>query len=595
MPHTQPQPKPMLTVKGIPVSPGIVIARAFVLGEAETHIPHREIAEHDVEGELIRLDGALRDASSDLVLLRDRTEQQLGREAAKIFGFHLGLAQDPALLGPMRDRIRRDRVNAEVAVAESFKKVTDQFKAIGNEVFRQKANDVLDLERRVLGKLMGENESRLSALAEPVVIIAHELTPSQTAGMDRKKILAIATDLGGRTSHTSIVARAIEIPCVVGCQRVMQRADDGDLVIVDGDTGVVVVRPDERTLEDYRAQQDRFSNYRKILRETARLEAVTKDGTRIRLLGNIEFPHEVENVLANGGDGVGLYRTEFLYLTNDHEPSEDEQYRAYRHTLELLAGRPCTIRTLDLGADKYTQQRAHEPERNPFLGLRSIRYCLAHPEMFKTQLRAILRASVHGPVKVMFPLVSTLMELRQAKLILNDVCEELEEEGIAFDRGIQTGIMIEVPSAALLARAFAQECAFFSIGTNDLIQYTLAVDRGNERVANLYTGASPAVLYLDKQVVRAGRRAGIDVSLCGEIAGEAIYTMLLIGLGLRTLSLVPSQIPLIKRVIRSVDIPHCEELARRVGSFDSDRQVLTTLRDELRKIDPDSFGGWIAE
>jgi phosphotransferase system enzyme I (PtsI) len=585
----------MQTVKGIPVSPGIVIARAFVLGEAETHVPHREIEEREIETELARLDGALRDASADLVLLRDRTEQQLGREAAKIFGFHLGLAQDPSLLGPMRERIRRDRVNSEVAVADSFKKVTEQFKAIGNEVFRQKANDVLDLERRVLGKLMGENESRLSALTEPVIIIAHELTPSQTAGMDRKKILGIATDLGGRTSHTSIVARAIEIPCVVGCQRVMQRAEDGDLVIVDGDTGVVVVRPDERTLEEYRSQQDRFSNYRAILRETARLETVTKDGTRIKLLGNIEFPHEVENVLANGGDGVGLYRTEFLYLTNDHEPSEDEQYQAYRHTLELLAGRPCTIRTLDLGADKYTQQRAHEPERNPFLGLRSIRYCLAHREMFKTQLRAILRASAHGPLKVMFPLVSTLMELRQAKMIMNDVCEELEEEGIAFDRGIQTGIMIEVPSAALLSRAFAQECSFFSIGTNDLIQYTLAVDRGNERVANLYTGASPAVLYLVKQVVRSARRAGIDVSLCGEIAGEAIYTMLLIGLGLRTLSLVPSQIPLIKRVIRSVDIPHCEELARRVGSFDSDRQVLTTLRDELRKVDPDSFGGWIAE
>ncbi len=595
MPHSQPQPKPMQTVKGIPVSPGIVIARAFVLGEAETHVPHREIEEHEIDAEFGRLEAALRDASADIATLRDRTEQQLGREAAKIFGFHLGLAQDPSLLGPMRDRVRRDRVNAEVAVADSFKKVTDQFKAIGNEVFRQKANDVLDLERRVLGKLMGENESRLSALTEPVIIIAHELTPSQTAGMDRKKILGIATDLGGRTSHTSIVARAIEIPCVVGCQRVMQRAEDGDLVIVDGDTGVVVVRPDERTLEEYRSQQDRFSNFRAILRETARLEAVTKDGTRIKLLGNIEFPHEVENVLANGGDGVGLYRTEFLYLTNDHEPSEDEQYRAYRHTLELLAGRPCTIRTLDLGADKYTQQRAHEPERNPFLGLRSIRYCLAHREMFKTQLRAILRASAHGPLKVMFPLVSTLMELRQAKMILNDVCEELEEEGIAFDRGIQTGIMIEVPSAALMSRAFAQECSFFSIGTNDLIQYTLAVDRGNERVANLYTGASPAVLYLVKQVVRSARRAGIDVSLCGEIAGEGLYTMLLIGLGLRTLSLVPSQIPLIKRVIRSVDIPHCEELARRVGSFDSDRQVLTTLRDELRKVDPDSFGGWIAD
>ncbi|MEY3144215.1 MAG: Phosphoenolpyruvate-protein phosphotransferase, partial [Planctomycetota bacterium] len=315
----------MQTVKGIPVSPGIVIGRVFMLGEAETHVPRRDIDEHEIEGEIERLDAALRDAGADLVVLRDRTEQQLGREAAKIFGFHLGLVQDPALLGPMRERVRRDRINAEVAVADSFKKVTDQFKAIGNEVFRQKANDVLDLERRVLGKLMGENESRLSALTEPVIIIAHELTPSQTAGMDRKKILGIATDLGGRTSHTSIVARAIEIPCVVGCQRVMQRAEDGDLVIVDGDTGVVVVRPDERTLEEYRSQQDRFSNYRAILRETARLEAVTKDGTRIKLLGNIEFPHEVENVLANGGDGVGLYRTEFLYLTNDHEPSEDEQ------------------------------------------------------------------------------------------------------------------------------------------------------------------------------------------------------------------------------------------------------------------------------
>jgi len=595
MPHSQPQPKPMQMLKGIPVSPGIVIGRVFMLGEAETHVPRRELDAVEVDHELERLDEAFRAAVADLVVLRDRTEQQLGREAAKIFGFHLGLAQDPALLGPMRERIRRDHANTESAVADGFKLVTEQFKSIGNEVFRQKANDVLDLERRVLAKLMGEEESRLSSLSEPVIIVAHELTPSQTAGMDRKRILGIATDLGGRTSHTSIVARAIEIPCVVGCQRVMERVEDGDLLVVDGDTGVVVVRPDERTLADYRLQQDRFSSYRRALRETAPLEARTKDGVRISLLGNIEFPHEVESVLANGGDGVGLYRTEFLYLTNDHEPGEQEQFEAYKRTLELLGGRPCTIRTLDLGADKYTQQRAHEPERNPFLGLRSIRYCLHHRELFKTQLRAILRASAYGPLKVMFPLVSTIMELRQAKMILNDVCEELDEEGIAFDRGIQTGIMIEVPSAALLSRAFADECSFFSIGTNDLIQYTLAVDRGNERVAHLYTGASPAVLYLVKQVIRSARRAGIDVSLCGEIAGEAIYTMLLIGLGLRTLSLVPSQMPLIKRVIRSVDIPHCEQLARRVGSFDSERQVLNTLRDELRKIDPDSFGGWIAE
>ena len=375
----------------------------------------------------------------------------------------------------------------------------------------------------------------------------------------------------------------------------MGRVADGDMIIIDGDTGVVIVRPDARTLAEYTIQQERFSVYRSMLRNTALLEPVTKDGTRIQLLGNIEFPHEVESVFANGGEGVGLYRTEFLFLTSDHEPTEEEQFAAYKQTVELLKGRPLTIRTLDLGADKYTQNRATEPERNPFLGLRSIRYCLQHKALFKTQLRAILRASAFGPMKVMFPLVSTVMELRQARLILNDVAEELAEEGIRYDQNIPIGIMVETPSAALMANAFAKEVSFFSIGTNDLIQYTLAVDRGNERVAHLYSGASPAVLYLVKTVVRTARRSGIDCSLCGEVAGEAIYTMLLIGLGLRTLSLVPSQIPLIKRVIRSTTVENCEELARRVGSFDSERQVLNTLRDELRKVDPGSFAGWIAE
>ena len=585
----------MQSVKGIPVSPGIVMGRAIVLGNAETHVPRREIAQPDLEREVDRLDNALRDAVEELGVLRDRTAVQIGSDAAKIFGFHLGLLQDPTLLTPMRERIRNDRVNAEVAVADAFQKLADQFRALGSEMFSQKANDVLDLDRRVLAKLMGEDENRLATLTEPTIVIAHELTPSQTAGMDRTLVIGIATDLGGRTSHTSIVARAIEIPCVVGCSRVMGRVADGDMIIIDGDTGVVIVRPDARTLAEYTIQQERFSVYRSMLRNTALLEPVTKDGTRIQLLGNIEFPHEVESVFANGGEGVGLYRTEFLFLTSDHEPTEEEQFAAYKQTVELLKGRPLTIRTLDLGADKYTQNRATEPERNPFLGLRSIRYCLQHKALFKTQLRAILRASAFGPMKVMFPLVSTVMELRQARLILNDVAEELAEEGIRYDQNIPIGIMVETPSAALMANAFAKEVSFFSIGTNDLIQYTLAVDRGNERVAHLYSGASPAVLYLVKTVVRTARRSGIDCSLCGEVAGEAIYTMLLIGLGLRTLSLVPSQIPLIKRVIRSTTVENCEELARRVGSFDSERQVLNTLRDELRKVDPGSFAGWIAE
>ena len=585
----------MQSVKGIPVSPGIVMGRAIVLGNAETHVPRREIAQPDLEREVDRLDTALREAVEELGVLRDRTAVQIGSDAAKIFGFHLGLLQDPTLLTPMRERIRNDRVNAEVAVADAFQKLADQFRALGSEMFSQKANDVLDLDRRVLAKLMGEDENRLATLTEPTIVIAHELTPSQTAGMDRTLVIGIATDLGGRTSHTSIVARAIEIPCVVGCSRVMGRVADGDMIIIDGDTGVVIVRPDARTLAEYTIQQERFSVYRSMLRNTALLEPVTKDGTRIQLLGNIEFPHEVESVFANGGEGVGLYRTEFLFLTSDHEPTEEEQFAAYKQTVELLKGRPLTIRTLDLGADKYTQNRATEPERNPFLGLRSIRYCLQHKALFKTQLRAILRASAFGPMKVMFPLVSTVMELRQARLILNDVAEELAEEGIRYDQNIPIGIMVETPSAALMANAFAKEVSFFSIGTNDLIQYTLAVDRGNERVAHLYSGACPAVLYLVKTVVRTARRSGIDCSLCGEVAGEAIYTMLLIGLGLRTLSLVPSQIPLIKRVIRSTTVENCEELARRVGSFDSERQVLNTLRDELRKVDPGSFAGWIAE
>jgi phosphotransferase system enzyme I (PtsI) len=585
----------METIRGIPVSSGIVIGRVFRLGEAEQRVPHRRIEANEVDREIERMNTAFEEAIADLEALRDRTRVHLGAEPAKIFEFHVGLLRDPSLRKPIRTRIETDLVVAEWAVADEFRAVADRFAAMGNEVFAQKTSDIIDLDRRVLDRLMGENTSRLATLEEPVIIVAHELTPSQTAGMDRTKVLGFATDLGGRTSHVSIVAKAVDIPAVVGCQRISRAAENGDLVIVDGDAGTVILNPTDEILEDYRARQTRVTSYRAELRRSAGLEAVTVDGTSISLLGNIEFPDEIPSVLDNGGIGVGLYRTEFLYLTSGHEPSEDDHYKAYRTAIDHLGGRPLTIRTQDLGADKYTQKQAEEPERNPFLGCRSIRYSLLHLPEFKTQLRAILRAAAGGPVKVMFPLVSTVMEIRQAKMLLADVAEELDEEGIERGRDVSIGMMVEVPSAALMARAFSSEVEFFSIGTNDLIQYTLAVDRGNERVANLYTGASPAVIQLVKNVVRAARRREIEVSLCGELAGEPIYTMLLLGLGLRTLSLVPTQIPLIKTVIRAVTIDHCERVARKVGTFDSERQVLNYLRDELRKIDPGSPGGWTAD
>jgi phosphotransferase system enzyme I (PtsI) len=585
----------MQRIKGIAVSHGIIVGRAFLVGSAEQVVPHRTIDESEVTAQYARLHAALAAAGAEIGELSERTRRELGNEPAKIFEFHAGLLRDKALVAAIERRISGNFVTAEQAVADQFRVLVDQFKRMGNEVFEQKANDIIDLERRVLGHLMGEEKSRLAQLDAPAVVVAHELTPSQAAAMDRSKVIAIVTDLGGRTGHTSIVARALGLPSVVGCQRCSTEVEDGDEMIVDGNEGVVILRPDARTLEEYRRKQERSQRSRAAMRELSGLEAVTKDGHRIQLMGNIEFPEEIEAVLANGGDGVGLYRTEFLWLTRKDPPTEQDHMDAYLRAIKLLKGKPLTIRTCDLGADKYTQAQMEEPERNPFLGLRSIRHSLANPAEFKSQLRAILRASAHGPVKTMFPLVSNLMELRQGKLMIADIGEELEDEGVAFDRQMPVGVMIEVPSAALMARTFAAESSFFSIGTNDLVQYTLAVDRGNERVAHLYQAAHPAVVYLAKSVVRAARSAQIDCSLCGEMAGEPLYSMLLLGMGLRTLSMVPDQIPVVKRVIRSVTMEQCERLARRVGSFDSERQVETALRDELRKLDPEVFGHWVAE
>ncbi|MCH2140660.1 MAG: phosphoenolpyruvate--protein phosphotransferase [Phycisphaerales bacterium] len=578
----------MKTLHGIPVAPGIAQSVAFVLDQARERIARHDVAIAARDEEIQSLDRAIDAARASLEADRAQVEADLGPEPAKIFDVHLHLLQDASLVEPIRERIRTEGVTAAFAASEAFHGLAARFKTMGSPVFRDKARDILDLERRILDQLLGRTRERLAQVVEPVVLLAHELTPADAASLSREQVLGIVLEAGGRTDHASIVASAIGIPIVVGCGDVLGEVSDGDQIIVDGTGGTVVLLPDDETVRRYQRRKkglDRFRESAAVVGETR-----TADGTHIDLLGNIEFVRELKGLLEVGADGVGLYRTEFTYLTSVEEPSEDDLYESYSTALQMLGDRPLTLRTLDLGADKYTQALSLEPERNPFLGLRSIRYSLQNLPMFRRQLRAILRASTCGNLRVMFPLVTTVGEFRQAKMLLNDVADELRDEGHEVAENIPVGMMVEVPSAAIMASTFARVADFFSIGTNDLIQYTVAVDRGNERVATLYTAASPAVLRLVKTVVRASQRRNVPVSICGECAGDMTYTMLLLGLGLRSLSLVPAQIPRVRELIRRVTIEQCERLARRIGSLDSERTILKVLRDELIRVLPEIDG-----
>ncbi|MDP7009479.1 MAG: phosphoenolpyruvate--protein phosphotransferase [Phycisphaerales bacterium] len=585
----------MKLLQGIPVSPGVVIGRALVLEKSLHRVPFLILAPDEIPQELARYDRAVAAAIEGVTADRDSVAKTLGSEPAKIFEFHLGLLGDRSLLDPIRNRIESEGVNAAFAIVEAFGELADRFRSMDAKVFREKANDVFDLERRLMDQFTGGAKDRLATVEDPVIVICHQVTPAEIASFQSEKVLGIATDLGGRTDHSSIVAAALGVPVVVGCKSVAEEISDGEMLIIDGKTGTVMIAPDDATIAQMQRNIELLEAYKQSTNELITESSVTTDGTEIHLFGNIEFSHEIDQVISRGGEGVGLYRTEFQFLTSSTPPSEDQLFEEYKHAIQKLDGKKLTLRTLDLGADKYTQAQEMEPERNPFLGLRSIRYCLQHQDLFRRQLRAILRASAVGPLQLMFPLITCMNELRQAKMILNDVMEECDEEGIAFDHALKIGIMVEVPSAALMAATFTKEVDFFSIGTNDLIQYTVAVDRGNEKVASLYTAANPAVIKLIKSVIRAARRGNVETSLCGEIAGDPVYTMLLIGLGLRHLSLVPTQIPAIKQVIRKVKVEDCERLARKVGSLDSDRRILATLRSELQKQVPQALGGWSAE
>jgi phosphoenolpyruvate-protein phosphotransferase (PTS system enzyme I) len=575
--------------KGIAVSPGVVISTAVVLDAEDLLVPERHVEPAQVPEEVSRFRKAVSASIAELTTLRDDVAASAGNEIAAIFDAHVGILRDKSVASQVEAEINKQLITAEFAVQVVMRRLITMLSRTSDRYLSERVKDLHDIERRVLHNLIGQKHLDLAKLTEDVVIIAHDLLPSQTAALDRNRVKGFATDVGGRTSHTAIVARAMGIPAVVGLGNVTSEVNSGDTVIIDGNHGVLIINPDPEQKAEHEETEKRLEIIEKGLAGLRDLPARTTDGFDVTLMANIEVPEGIDEALGRGAQGVGLYRTEFLYLTRETEPSEEDHYDAYVESLRRLNGRPLVIRTLDLGADKFTQSKQASPERNPFLGDRSIRMCLHDIPMFKRQLRAIMRASTLGDVRIMFPMISTLMELRQAKMVLYDVMEDLEDEGVEFRREIPIGMMIEVPSAALMADSFAKEVNFFSIGTNDLIQYTLAVDRTNEKVAGLFCPGHPSVLKLLRDVIRIGQRHNISVSVCGEMAGEPLYTLLLLGLGLTLFSMNGPDVPEVKKVIRSTTLEHARQVARRVMSFDSERQVMHFLREETRKLVPEAF------
>jgi phosphotransferase system enzyme I (PtsI) len=578
----------MQKLQGIAVSPGVAIGEALVMDNEGFRIPRRFVARDAVQEELKRLDQAIRSAGEEIAGSREAISGELGEKYAAIFEAHLQMLQDSRLRGELEDMIRHRHYSPEYAVSRALRRYAQVFQRLESAYLAERANDIFDIEKRLLRHLLGHRREGIAHLTSPVLVLARNLTPSETANLDRRYVLGFVTEIGGPGSHTAIVAEALEIPAVVGTGPFLADVSGGDLVIIDGDNGLVILGPDEETLARYRHEAEEIRTQAARLEPLRELPTQTGDGVRLRLLGNIEFPYEVEHCISRGADGVGLYRTEFLYLGSDREPTEEIHYQAYSQVVKALGDRPVTIRTFDLGADKVPHLSAAEDEPNPFLGLRSIRLSLRNLPMFRTQLRAILRASALGNVRIMFPLISTLLELRQAKMVVADVMEDLEEHGVEFRRNVPIGMMVEVPAAVMMIDEFAREVDFLSIGTNDLVQYTLAVDRSNRDVVGLYNPADPAVLKLIAKTIDAAERASVDCSLCGQMSGSPSYTMLLLGLGLRQFSVSPSAMPEIKNICRHVTIEECKAVSGRAMTMENARDIKSYLKEELNKRIPEA-------
>src|SRR6266568_5059051 len=577
--------------RGIPVSPGVCRGRVLVFGKpADDLVPELHVTESELPEQVQRLEQALVETRRKILEVQRQVNQGVGAKDASIFDAHLLVLEDPTLIDAVNRVIAEEKVTAEFA----FQKVADQYaktlSAIDDEYLRERAADMRDVATRVLNHLMGRDEAiDLGHLKEPCIIISHDLTPTRTALLDKKMVLGFATDIGSKTSHTAIMARSMRIPAVVGLQKASRELRSGEQVLLDGYNGQIITNPTDQTLFEYGQLVRKRVTLEEKLREVREQPAVTLDGAGVVLSANVEQPSDTEGVLASGAAGVGLFRTEYLFINRETLPTEAEQYEAYRQVAEALKPQPVIIRTLDLGGDKFLSHLQVPQEMNPFLGWRAIRFCLQERDIFRAQLRAILRAAVEGNIKMMYPMISGLDELHQANALVEQYKDELRTDGMPFDGALEIGAMIEIPSAVLTADSLAKCVKFFSIGTNDLIQYTLAVDRLNERIAHLYEPAHPALVRLIQATVDAGRRNGIWVGVCGEMAGDPALTALLLGLGVDELSVAMSAVPPIKYLIRRLKMSDARELAQFALNCESASEILARSQALARQIAPGLF------
>ncbi|MEA3485654.1 MAG: phosphoenolpyruvate--protein phosphotransferase [Candidatus Aerophobetes bacterium] len=574
--------------EGIAASPGIAIGKAYVLEKERFSILEYQIKEEEVEKEVKRFKEAVGQSKKELEEIKERVRRGIGEKEAYIFQAHLYILEDPFLIDETIKRIGRERLNAEAALGETFRTIPKKFASIQVNYIQERLRDIRDVGGRILRNLLKKPDLTLSHLKEEIILVAYDLVPSDTASLQKDKVLGFATNIGGRTSHSAIMARSLEIPAVVGLRDITRRVKPGSLIILDGNKGRVIINPTPKQIERYREQQREFLSYRRKLEDLKSLPPQSLDGREVELAANIAGPEEVDIALKDGAEGIGLYRTEYLYMNRQTLPGEEEQLKAYKTIAERVSPNSVVIRTIDLGGDKFQSHFPVPPQINPFMGWRAIRLCLEKVDIFKTQLRAILRTSHFGRVKLMYPMISGVEEVRRANEILSEVKEELRKEGVPFDENIEVGVMIEVPSAAVIADLLAKEVDFFSLGTNDLIQYSLAVDRVNEKVAYLYQPLHPTILRLIDNIVKCAHRENIWVGACGEMASDPLCMLILLGLGVDEFSVAPTSLLEIKKVIRGARWDKTQEVASELlklnTSFEAKSFAQRKLSRRIKKI-----------